>query len=183
MVEYTFSLLHDDVQAACLRLALFEHHFSLAQATQAFKVNWRVASGLVDASCLEGSVDSRGETRFSMPIVIRLYARQVALERDVYHQLMLEFTQYWANEIKQILQRWEQTIDLSLLRESYTTIRGCLQWAAIYEHTQLLELVGGLWKFWLHYESPEGRLWLRSAMSMASDQQRSELQQILLLFS
>jgi len=110
---------------------------------------------------------------------------------------MLEFTQYWANEIKQILQRWEQTIerakdhgelltpmnDLSLLRESYTTIRGCLQWAAIYEHTQLLELVGGLWKFWLHYESPEGRLWLRSAMSMASDQQRSELQQILLLFS
>ncbi|MFD3165568.1 ATP-binding protein [Herpetosiphon sp. NSE202] len=197
MVEYSFSLLSDDVQAACLRLALFEHHFSLAQATKAFKVNWRVASSLVDASCLEGSVDSRGETRFSMPLVTRLYARQVALERDVYHQLMLEFSQYWASEIKQILQQWEQTIerakdhgelltpmnDLSLLRDSYTTIRGCLQWASIYAQDQLLELIAGLWKFWLHYESPEGKLWLRSAMSMINEQQRAELQPILLLFS
>ena len=171
-IDWSYTLLEPDEQAAFKQLAIFAGGFSLRAAAAVLsddETALRLLSSLRDKSLIVPRRGVDGEARFAMLDTIREYA----LERlradgddDTAQQRLAEHLADVAEQAYEELRGPEQALWLGRLEDDHANFDAALAWAGdAREPVLLLRIAGALWRFWfVRGHIRDGRRWISEAL-------------------
>ena len=177
-IDWSYTLLEPDEQAALKQLAIFAGGFSLRAAAAVLsddETALRLLSSLRDKSLIVPRRGVDGEARFAMLDTIREYA----LERlradgddDTAQQRLAEHLADVAEQAYAELRGREQALWLGRLEDDHANFDAALAWAGDgREPFLLLRIAGALWRFWfVRGHIRDGRRWISEALQSSASE-------------
>ena len=172
-IDWSYTLLDAEEQAALTQLAVFVAGFSLEAAAAVLgddEVALRLLSSLRDKSLVVTRAPSDGAARFAMLDTIREYALLRLREHGREREALARHAEYFAALAERAdaeLRGPEQAAWLARLAEEHADLRAALVWSSdAGEDATLVRLAAGLWRFWFaRGYVREGRRWLGEALA------------------
>ena len=171
-IDWSYTLLEPDEQAALKRLAVFAGGFSLDAAAAVLGDDGAalgLLSSLRDKSLIVPRRGGDGEARFAMLDTIREYALERLRadgEDDAAQRRLAEHLADVAERAYEELRGPEQALWLGRLEDDHPNFDAALAWARDARAPDLLlRIAGALWRFWfVRGHIREGRRWIGEAL-------------------